>query len=578
MQKAVVITDRDLCVLAATPSAAALSIKGAIHAGDRLTKHFAYLDEILAAPNPSPSDEAIPLRASNLAVRVLAAGDYLTFEFLNPSAKAEETVELRRRVSILEKVIDEAPIGIMFVDKDERIVTFNKQQEQNSRVNREKVLGQKLGDIFDKAYKKKPVMRAHHDFLQGQMRHTWVRFDHYLPQFYNKEMTFRITGFPLDEGNGAAIFSDIEQDLYREMRKAEKRGEELRKSRQYLSALLDASPNLVISVDAERRVLSYNRTAELALGYSAAQVMHTPVDRFFPDDEIPTLHEALSSPGQWYGTFHLIRWDNSSFLIELTATKIKNSRSGREMATLLLAKDIEETNKLRQNLIQSQKMSFLGQIMGGLAHQLNNPLVGVVNISEMLLHTLAEDNPNYAHIKMIKEAGETCRDVISRLLKFSRRTDKNMPVILDIRDVLEASLDLISRHDLFKGVILRKHLLETPLIHGDAVLLQQAFMNMLFNAAQAMPSGGAITVTSTFRGGANWEVEVIITDTGVGIAEVDIPKIFDPFFTTKATDKGTGLGLSLAYWIIKDHGGRITAESRVDQGTSLHVFLPVIRY
>ena len=136
MQKAVVITDRDLCVLAATPSAAALSIKGAIHAGDRLTKHFAYLDEILAAPNPSPSDEAIPLRASNLAVRVLAAGDYLTFEFLNPSAKAEETVELRRRVSILEKVIDEAPIGIMFVDKDERIVTFNKQQEQNSRVSR----------------------------------------------------------------------------------------------------------------------------------------------------------------------------------------------------------------------------------------------------------------------------------------------------------------------------------------------------------------------------------------------------------------------------------------------------------
>ena len=576
MQKAVVITDKDLCVLAATPSAAVLSIKGAIHAGDRLTMHFAYLDEILAAPNPD--DEAIPLRSSNLAVRVLEAGDYLTFEFLNPSAKAEETVELRRTVTILEKVIDEAPIGIMFVDKDERIVTFNKQQEHNSRVNREKVLGQKLGAIFDKAYKKKPVMRAHHDFLQGQMQHTWVRFDHYLPQFYNKEMTFRITGFPLGEGNGAAIFSDIEQDLYREMRKAEKRGEELRKSRQYLSALLDASPNLVISVDAERRVLSYNRTAELALGYPASQVMHTPVDRFFPDDEIPTLEEAITSPGQWLGTFHLIRWDNSSILIELTATKIKNSRSGREMATLLLAKDIEETNKLRQNLIQSQKMSFLGQIMGGLAHQLNNPLVGVVNIAEMLQHTLAVTDPNYAHIKMIKEAGETCRDIISRLLKFSRRTDKNIPVILDIRDVLEASLDLISRHDLFKGVTIKKHLLETPLIHGDAVLLQQAFMNILFNAAQAMRGGGTITVTSTFRGSANWEVEVIIADTGVGIAEGDIPRIFDPFFTTKTTDKGTGLGLSLAYWIIKDHGGRITVESVLGQGTSLHIFLPVIRY
>ncbi|HQP30938.1 MAG TPA: HAMP domain-containing sensor histidine kinase, partial [Deltaproteobacteria bacterium] len=282
--------------------------------------------------------------------------------------------------------------------------------------------------------------------------------------------------------------------------------------------------------------------------------------------------------GQWYGTFHLIRWDKSTILIELTATKIKNSRSGREIATLLLAKDIEETNKLRQNLIQSQKMSFLGQIMGGLAHQLNNPLVGVVNIAEMLLTTVAQDDPGYAHIKMIKEAGETCRDIISRLLRFSRRSDKNMPVILDIRDVLEASIDLISRHDLFKGVTLKKHLLEAPLIHGDAVLLQQAFMNMLFNAAQATRGGGTITVTSTFRGAANWEVEVIIADTGVGIPADDIPRIFDPFFTTKETDKGTGLGLSLAYWIIKDHGGRITAESEVGQGTTLHVFLPVIRY
>lgn len=578
MQKAVVITDRDLTVLAATQTAAALSPLGAIPPGDRLSRHFAHLDEILAIENQAQGGVPVPLRASDLAVRVLAAGEYLTFEFIRPADMTGEAGELRRRVAMLEQVIDEAPIGIMFVDKQERITAFNKQQEINSRVSREKVLGQKLGDIFDKAYKKKPVMRAHHDFLHGQLRHTWMRFDHYLPQFYDKEMTFRITGFPLAGGHGAAIFSDIEQDLYREMRKAEKHREELRKSRQYLSAILDASPNLVISVDAERRVLSYNRTAELALGYPAAQVMHTPVDRFFPGDEIQTLQEAIASPGQWYGTFHLIRWDKSTILIELTATKIKNSRSGREIATLLLAKDIEETNKLRQNLIQSQKMSFLGQIMGGLAHQLNNPLVGVVNIAEMLLATLAEEDPNYAHIRMIKEAGETCRDIIARLLRFSRRTDKNMPVILDIRDVLAASLDLISRHDLFKGVTLKKHLLETPLIHGDAVLLQQAFMNMLFNAAQAIRSGGTITVTSTFRGAANWEVEVIIADTGVGIPACDIPKIFDPFFTTKETDKGTGLGLSLAYWIIKDHGGRITAESVVGQGTSLHIFLPVIRY
>lgn len=570
---AVVITDKTLSVLASSPPADGISPKGAIRPGDALLEHVPALRTLLTPDIMINGCDHIALDGG--AVRILAAGEYLTFHF---HSGADDIAVLKHQNAFLEKVIEEAPIGIIFVDNAETVFGFNRQQEENSRVKREVVLGRKLSEIFGKTYQKNVVTKAHQALLRGDRKQVTIRLDHYLPQFYKKEMTFRISGSHLGEEFGVAIFCEIEQDLYREMRKAEKRGEELRRSRQYLAAVLDASPNIVISVDDQRRILSFNRTAELILGYPAAQVLQKPVDPLFSPDDLAALREAVTAPGQWYGTAHLVKWDKSTMLTEIIATKIKEDRTGKEMATLLLAKDIEETNQLRQNLIQSQKMSFLGEIMGGLAHQLNNPLVGVVNIADVLLHTLDQQDPNYAYARMIREAGETCRDVISHLLKFSRRTDKNAPVIIDIRDVLNAALDLIARHDLFRKITIEKNLFDTPLIHGDPVLLQQAFMNILFNAAQAMNGGGNLKVTCTFRGGLSREVEVIIADNGVGIPKDDIPKIFDPFFTTKESDKGTGLGLSLVYWIFKDHGGRITVESEIGQGTTIHTFLPAIRY
>ena len=574
---AVVITDRELSVLASSPEADGISPRGAIRQGDNLLDHIPSLQKVLTNEVMTIGSERIALEDLPMAVRVLAVGNYLTFEFVSGADPGDDLAAIRHKNAFLEKVFEEAPIGIIFVDKDETVFGFNKQQEKNSRVSRDLVLGKRLGDIFGKAYQDNVVTKAHWALLRGEKKEVTIRLDHYLPQFYNKEMTFRISGRHLGEDLGTAIFSEIEQDLYREMRKAEKRGDELRRSRKYLAAILDASPNIVISVDNQRRILSFNRTAELILGYPASQVLNKPVDPLFTTDDLTSLHEAIAAPGHWYGAAHLVKWDKTSMLTELIATKIKEDRTGKEIATLLLAKDIEETNQLRKNLIQSQKMNFLGEIMGGLAHQLNNPLVGVVNIAEVLLHTLDPQDDGYAYVRMIKEAGETCREVIARLLKFSRRSDMSPPVIIDIRDVINAGLDLIARHDLFKQVKLEKHLYETPLIHGDPVLLQQAFMNIFWNAAQAVDGGGTLNVTCTFRDGMNREVEVIIADNGIGIPKENIPKIFDPFFTTKEADKGTGLGLSLAYWIIKDHGGRIIVESEVGQGTTMHAFLPAIR-
>jgi len=379
----------------------------------------------------------------------------------------------------------------------------------------------------------------------------------------------------LREHERIAVFVEIEDELYREKRKAEKAGEDLRMSQNYMAQLLDSSPNMVISVDGKRRVVSFNKTAERLLGFQAGEVYNSPVDRFFPKEELLKLDLAVSSNELWYGTIHIYRSDKSTFPIELYTNKVKDEKTGRDIATLFLAVDIEERNKLRQNLIQSQKMNFIGELVNGLAHQINNPLVGVINIADVLMQMIDAEDERYAYVKMIREAGESCKEVISRLLRFSRRQEGVTHTDIDVRKVLDAGIEMLMKHPDFKKVKVERRYQDVSGISGDPVLLQQAFMNMLINSAQALQHDGIIKVECGYDNARGTQIVVTIRDSGCGIPEEDIPKIFEPFFSTKHVDDGTGIGLSLTYWIIQDHGGRISVESRVGNGSTFTTYLPV---
>ena len=146
---------------------------------------------------------------------------------------------------------------------------------------------------------------------------------------------------------------------------------------------------------------------------------------------------------------------------------------------------------------------------------------------------------------------------------------------IDLRYVLDAAIDLLLKHPKFKGVHVEKLFKDVPMIKGDLVLLQQAFMNMLINSAQALHEGGVIKVACRPATRTPRQVVVSITDNGCGIPAHDLPRVFDPFFSTKNADDGTGIGLSLTYWIIQDHGGRIGVESTPGKGTKFTVYLPM---
>ncbi|HVN72329.1 MAG TPA: ATP-binding protein [Desulfomonilia bacterium] len=457
--------------------------------------------------------------------------------------------------------------------KDGTIEYINRQQEENSRMSRELIINQNSKIVFKKVFDYQWFAEFYDNLLKNKEHRHSLTIDHYYPQFYKKDMIIKFFGRNLKEHGKIALFVEIEDELYQEKRKAEKAGEELRMSQRYLSQLLDASPNMVISVDGKRRVVSFNKTAERLLGFEASEVYNSPVYRFFPKEELPKIDLAVSAQVLWYGTSHIYRSDMTTFPIELYSTKIKDDRTGKEVATLLLAVDLDERNRLRKNLIQSQKMNFLGELVSGLAHQLSNPLVGVVSFADILLHKIDKDDEKYRHVKMIKDAGESCKEVISHLLRFSRRQEGNIHISIDIRKVLDTSIDLLSRHPKFKKVHVEKQYESVPLILGAPVLLEQAFINMLINSAQAMNGKGNIRVECITN--MDRQIMVSISDNGCGISEEDIPKVFDPFFSTKKGEDGTGIGLSLAYWILQDHGGRISVESTPGKGTTFTTFIPV---
>jgi PAS domain S-box-containing protein len=583
MQHELIITKKDLSIVDATPGCRSFMQEGALKTNRNLFEHVPALQTILSPKTLREGGvfEGIALGTRIYAVQVIPTGEHITFLFQlddgsssGPAALGELS-DLRERTVLLETILEEAPIGLILCNEDGTILYMNKKQEENSRKKRQQLIDHDIRDIYRKTFEYSQITEFFDRVMNSTAPNKALILDHYYPQFYKRDIVIKFLASRLKEHKKIAIFVEIEDELYREKRKAEKAGEELRMSQSYMAQLLDSSPNMVISVDSKRRVVSFNKTAERLLGFKASEVYNSPVDRFFPKEELPKLDLAVSSQVLWYGTIHIYRSDKSSFPIELYSTKVKDERTGKDIATLLLAVDIEERNKLRKNLIQSQKMNFIGELVSGLAHQINNPLVGVINIADVLLQKIDVDDEKYSYVRMIREAGESCKDVISRLLRFSRRQEGIPQADIDIRNVLDAGIEMLMKHPKLKGVQVQRSYQGVPTIRGDPVLLQQAFMNMLINSAQALDGSGVIRVECRPDSTRGTQVIVAIKDTGCGIPEEDIPRVFEPFFSTKEADDGTGIGLSLTYWIIQDHGGRISVESAIGKGSTFTTYLPV---
>jgi two-component system NtrC family sensor kinase len=261
--------------------------------------------------------------------------------------------------------------------------------------------------------------------------------------------------------------------------------------------------------------------------------------------------------------------------------ELKQYRDKMENWTKNLEEEVQkktaEIVKAQEQLINAEKLASLGRMAAGVAHELNSPLTGIVTFAHLMMKRIPPENTQDAEdLKVIIDQAERCSRIVRGLLGFSRKTASEKAYV-DMNTLIENTLSMVRNQAKFYNIAFDVRLDKSiPEVNADPNQIQQVFLNLLINAADAMEEKGKITISSRMiEEGEDKFVEVEFTDTGPGIPEDIRSKVFEPFFTTKPAGKGTGLGLAVSYGIIKKHEGQIFVKSEHGQGASFFVRLPV---
>ncbi len=345
--------------------------------------------------------------------------------------------------------------------------------------------------------------------------------------------------------------------------------------------LKDFSENIVQSlqigiftVDLEDRVESWNPQLEELLGIPRSEALRRKLDEVLTRDLAGEI--ASRAPGEHVSgiyRFHLNTRSNRHLVVNISIAPLLG-KNGARLGRLVLLDDITQRVRLEDQMVQTEKLTSLGLLAAGVAHEVNTPLAVISNYIQMLAKQIPPDDPRQRTIERIVKQTFRASEIVNNLLNFSR-TGGAEPVEIDLNSVLEETLSLVQHPFRTAQVsVVRNYAQKLPPVLGSATRLQQVFLNLFMNARDAMPNGGMLEVRS---GAHNGSVEIEVSDTGAGIPSENIHRIFDPFFTTKATGRGTGLGLSVSYGIIKEHAGKVDVRSTPGKGTSFRLEFPVAK-
>ena len=390
-----------------------------------------------------------------------------------------------------------------------------------------------------------------------------------------------LTGHVRHDQHGNIVgYEGINVDL--SLRKQMER--ELQEAHDFLDNLVKSSPDAIIATDMKGNIILWNKSAEEILGYPGEAVIgKMNIQQVYPEGLAQQVMKMMRAP-EYGGPGRLraypmvsLRRDGTIVEGNLSAAIIYDAQ-GNEMAQVGIFVDLQDRlemeAKLRntqEQLLQSEKLAAMGRLTSQIAHELNNPLYGIMNTLELLK---TEVPPQSKRRKILEMAlSETVRlsDLLRKMLSFSK-PDEEQKQPVDINVVLDEILLLVRKQLNENGIKISTGLEENlAKVYASKNQLRQVFLNLISNARDAMPEGGTLTI-KTKSNRDNIYVEVI--DTGAGIREEHLNKIFDAFFTTKEGVKGVGLGLSVCYGFIKEHGGDIKVSSKRSEGTAFTIILP----
>jgi two-component system NtrC family sensor kinase len=361
--------------------------------------------------------------------------------------------------------------------------------------------------------------------------------------------------------------------------------EELHRTNALLENLLLSAVDCVIAADMKGNIFLFNASAEELFGYSKEEAKNNiNVRDIYPGDGAYEVMKLLRN-GDYGGkgrlkTYHTNALSKSGNEIPISLYASVIYEQGNEVATIGFFHDLRDRIRIQKELedtqvqlLQAEKMSSLGKLAAGVAHQINNPLGGITLFAKLMLEEYTLEKGAQEDLHRILRDAERCQNTVKELLEFTRQT-RHLMQPNNINDALARTLFLLENQTLFQNIDLKKEFQpDLPLVLSDAQQLYHLMMNIILNAAQAM-GGNGILHLKTYYLKTQDRVCMEISDTGPGIPEKDLPHIFEPFFTTKDEGKGTGLGLSLAYNIVESHGGRMSARNNQGQGASFVVELP----
>jgi len=360
---------------------------------------------------------------------------------------------------------------------------------------------------------------------------------------------------------------------------------ELREAYDFTNKIVQSSPNSITATDMKGNILIWNQAAEETLGYKAGDVIgKMNIRKIYPEGVARKVMQMLRSD-EYGGVGRLrsypmvyVRHDGEVVEGNLSAAIIYDAK-GKEIASVGSFVDLRDRLEMeralrdtQEQLLQSEKLAAMGRLTSQIAHELNNPLYGIMNTLELLKTEIAPDNRRRKILEMALSETVRLSDLLRNMLSFSK-PDQEERHPVDINSVLDEIVLLHEKQLKENDIHIEYQLAEgLGLVKASKNQLRQVFLNMVANARDAMAKGGTLTVTT---GADDDKVVIDISDTGSGIREEHIDKIFDSFFTTKGEVKGVGLGLSVCYGFIKDHGGDIEVKSRENVGTTFTISLPV---
>ncbi len=481
------------------------------------------------------------------------------------------------------KVFDCLSLPALILKPNKTIVDANANLLKRFNVSREEIIGKTCHDLFYQSLEPCAVETcALAKVLEDRQGHSSLR---YVTTAAGEEKWDNRIFSPLLDEAGEVLY--IVESIH-DVTPIKVLERELSAARDFTQKLIQSSTTAIIAADPKGKILMMNPAAEELTGYTLkeAQKKITTKELYPPGQARQVMKDLrdkrIGGKGKLPCTrLAIINALGEEVPVDLTAAIIYEG--DREVATMGVFNDLREKieheqrmREMRTRISRAEKMASLGQLAAGVAHEINNPLTGIIFYANLVQETLPEDDPRHHKLACIFEDAKRCGKIVKNLLAYGRQASPSNE-ILHINTLLEHSMSLVRDSKIFMDIrIMRELSEEMMLIQGDRDQLGQVILNLIMNAVDAMDRKGRLTLR-TYRDKPAGKVYLEVCDTGCGIAPENLSLIFDPFFTTKGPGKGTGLGLSTAYGILTENGGRIWVKETSKKGTTFVVEIPLYR-